>query len=242
MTAHPIYQIYAELQDYEPKIWRRFQVLNNLYLPKLGYIVMTMFEMQASHLFNFEDHRKERYEKWGIHCVNEDEVNRWRPDGTVIYEVPSPYEPPEDLENRNIQNAVEVKMENILLQAGDTVIFNYDYGDGWAVKLMLEEIFADKKLSGWELPRVIEGEGYGIIEDCGGTGGLMRIAKAFKKKKGEGYEEYRCWLGVDELDLTSFDLEDMNFRLKRLPRIFREVYEYGEEPSARSMKILMREY
>ena len=26
MASQPIYQFYAELKDYEPKIWRRFQV------------------------------------------------------------------------------------------------------------------------------------------------------------------------------------------------------------------------
>lgn len=35
-----------------------------------------------------------------------------------------------------------------------------------------------------ELPNVLEGEGFGIIEDCGGAGGLEELGKAFKKKKG----------------------------------------------------------
>lgn len=30
MASQPIYQFYAELKDYEPKIWRRFQVMNNI--------------------------------------------------------------------------------------------------------------------------------------------------------------------------------------------------------------------
>ena len=33
MASKPIYQIYAELEDYEPKIWRRFQVMNWNYWP-----------------------------------------------------------------------------------------------------------------------------------------------------------------------------------------------------------------
>jgi len=39
------------------------------------------------------------------------------------------------------------------------------------------------------LPRVLEGEGYGIIEDCGGPDILKEIAKAFKKKKGSQYKK-----------------------------------------------------
>lgn len=47
MATHPIYQLYVELEDYKPKIWRRVQVQNNITMAKLGYIIMTLFEMQA---------------------------------------------------------------------------------------------------------------------------------------------------------------------------------------------------
>ena len=51
MATQPIYQFYSCLKDYRPEIWRRFQVAGNVTLARLGYIVMTMYEMQASHLF-----------------------------------------------------------------------------------------------------------------------------------------------------------------------------------------------
>ena len=54
MASHPIYQFYAELCDYEPKIWRRFQVMDHITAARLGYILMTLFEMQACHLFCFD--------------------------------------------------------------------------------------------------------------------------------------------------------------------------------------------
>ena len=54
MASKPIYQIYAELQDYEPKIWRRFQVMNDITMARLAYILMTLFEMKGSHLYLFE--------------------------------------------------------------------------------------------------------------------------------------------------------------------------------------------
>ena len=68
------------------------------------------------------------------------------------------------------------------------------------------------------------------------------IKKAFEIKKGEDYEMYSNWLGVENLDLNVCDLEDLNFRLKKLPRIFRESYEYGLEPTERSIKLLERGY
>ena len=51
MAFQPIYQFYSELRNYEPKIWRRFQVLGNITLARLGYILITLYEMKA---YNYE--------------------------------------------------------------------------------------------------------------------------------------------------------------------------------------------
>ena len=56
------------------------------------------------------------------------------------------------------------------------------------------------------------------------------------------YDTYSQWLGVEELDLATFDLEDMNFRLKKVPRIYSDAYELNLQPSDYSMRILTREY
>ena len=54
MATKPIYEIYAELQDYEPKMWRRFQILSDMTMARLAYTLMIMFEMKASHYYKFE--------------------------------------------------------------------------------------------------------------------------------------------------------------------------------------------
>lgn len=43
MASHPIYQFYAELDDFKPKVWRRFQVLDDITVARLGYIVQVLF-------------------------------------------------------------------------------------------------------------------------------------------------------------------------------------------------------
>ena len=53
---------------------------------------------------------------------------------------------------------------------------------------------------------------------------------------------YYNWLGTENLDLNICDLEDLNFRLKKLPRIFKDSYEYELEPTEQSIKILERDY
>jgi len=246
MASHPIYQIYAELEEYEPKIWRRFEVMNNITMARLAYILMTLFEMKANHLYNFEVDELENFENYlktrdqkiemfeGIEthfkiaeygCVFGDEDQTYVADG-----------------HKPLEDASNILMKRILDHENDKVVFRYDFGDNWHVKVILEKIYEDQNLSGKELPRLIEGQGYGIIEDCGGVMGLEDVRKAFKKKQGEEYEMYCEWLGVKELDLDRCDIEDLNFRLKKIPRIYQDSYEYGLEPTKQSLNLLERKY
>jgi hypothetical protein len=221
MASQQIYQFYAELDDYKPRIWRRFQVPGNITMARLGYIVMTLYEMQASHLFALEAQVEGEIFHFAI--------------------------PDDEFEfcggnDRFFINALNMKISRYSNRPGTQFLFNYDFGDDWRVALTLEEVIADKDLPGKELPRVIEGAGYGIIEDCGGIRGLEELTKAFKAKRGRQYKEFRDWLGVDSLDLAAFDLDDMNFRLKKVPRIYADIYERRLEPTKRSMNILLRKY
>ena len=42
--------------------------------------------------------------------------------------------------------------------------------------------------------------------------------------------------------MTTFDVDDMNFRLKKVPRIYADAYEFGLEPTKQSLNLLMRKY
>ena len=84
----------------------------------------------------------------------------------------------------------------------------------WDNIIALEEIITELDISVKELPRVLKGEGYGIIDDCGGVPSLERIAEAFDKKEDQEYKQYCEWLGTNELDLKTFDVDKMNLALK----------------------------
>ena len=240
MASQPLYQLYLELDDYEPKIWRRIQVMNNIKFSRLGYIIMTLFEMQASHLYEFEVDVAENIKHIDKHFLEDySDFPKYRfgiLDEDNIYDFKNleGYEP--------LKDSTEEYVKHYIYHENDEMIFKYDFGDNWTVKLKLEKIFKDKETDGKEFPRVIEGQGYGIIEDCGGTGGLEEIRKAFILKEGEEYEDYSEWLGLKELNLDIFDIDDMNFRLKKVPRIYADCYEYEIEPTKQSIKILNREY
>lgn len=250
MASHPIYEFYAELDDYHPKIWRRFQLSENVTMARLGYILMTLFEMQASHLFRIEVPAKENFHTYVRERYGEEEYAQ-------LFTGPDSYDPYENNmifevitedtydyreAHEKVHDAVENKLKHVISHPNSKLSLVYDFGDNWSVTVLLERIFQDGKLPGRLLPRVLDGRGYGIVEDCGGVGGLSDLSKAFKKKKGSEYNLYREWLGRDEFDLESFDIEDMNFRLQKVPRIYSDIYEHELEPTKRSMDILERRY
>jgi hypothetical protein len=218
MASQQIYQFYSELEDYKPTIWRRFQVSGSVTVARFGYIVMVLYEMMASHLFAIET-----------------EI-----DGEIFrFDIP---DEENDFDDRKYIDATEMKLSRCSKSPGTQFHLNYDFGDYWWVSLTLEEIIVDKDLPSGELPRVLEGAGYGIVEDCGGVSGLDELTKAFKTKRGPRYRELSEWLGVDNFDMTAFDLDDMNFRLKKLPRVYADIYERNLEPSKRSRNLLQRRY
>jgi hypothetical protein len=118
----------------------------------------------------------------------------------------------------------------------------YDFGDDWRVTLKREGIINDPEISAKDLPQVLEGKGFGIVEDCGGAWGLEELTEAFKAKKGDSYEQFRDWLGIDDFDIKAFDIDDINFRLKKLPSIFAKMYEQKLYPTKQSIHLIERKY
>jgi hypothetical protein len=227
MAAQSIYQFYAELEGYKPKIWRRFQVANNITVARLGYIVMTMYEMKASHLLSVE-HERYLLTPGGKRSSRTESICRYDIPGSDLFEMGD--------------DATKTKLSQLNFENLSYLLVWYDFGDDWRVQVTLEIIFNDSGLSAKELPRVLDGKGVGIVEDSGGMWGLAELAKAFKAKKGEEYEQLREWLGVDDLDMAAFDIDDMNFRLKKIPCIYAKIYEQKSYPSKASIDLIERKY
>ena len=188
-----VYKLYAELLDYKPLIWRSLLAADSMKLSNLAYALMYLYEMDGEHMFNF-----------------------YSPERDAYYALPGKEAMGDEI------SAKKTAIRDVMKSAGQEIIFNYDFGDSWEISVKAEEI-TDSDLAPQKYPVLLDGEGYGIIEDCGGTDGLAKMAEAFKKKKGPEYEEYCDWLGQDELHLKTFKADKM--RLRTEMSYFRTVYE-----------------
>lgn len=245
MAQHLVYRFYAELRDYEPKIWRRFEINGEKTMAELGYAVMIMFEMHASHLFCIRQNMKETLmtrlgEDFPVERMNETmmKYEEYEMFKDIRYELPIG-----DIylfDNERLIEANDIKLSHVTKENGIKFSLEYDYGDSWKVDLKLEKC-EKKEVSLSVLPRVVDGEGYGIVEDVGGVGGLEELAYALEQGKGQSYEDFISWLGTEDLSLSKFDKEEINFRLKKLIRVYRDIYEYHYQPTENSLKLLLRE-
>ena len=241
MATQPIYQFNSELLDYEPKIWRRFQVPGNITLARLGYIVMTLYEMKGNHLFQFIQPNEYNTGVFLQSLGQETDEKNGMPN--TLYTLPPDEDDMAFMDGEEARDMTAVKMKDLFFgKNGEKLLMQYDFGDGWEVELTLESITKDPDFPANELPRVLEGKGFGIVEDCGGVDGLAEVAAAFKNKGSEEYYEWREQLGVKNLNLERLDKKDMNVRLRKLPRMFQSLYEKHESLSQNSIDFLERAY
>jgi hypothetical protein len=118
----------------------------------------------------------------------------------------------------SVKNEKKAILSSLLLQEKDWLTYEYDFGDGWEHKLILE-----KKLpfdSTMQLPHCIKGKRACPPEDCGGIWGYMDLIEIRSNKSNPEYAERAEWLednfGINDFDPELFDLEEVNTRLHNL--------------------------
>ena len=231
MAIKKIYQFHSELEDFKPKIWRRFQIADDITIAELGYIVMTMYEMMASHLLAIE-HERPFLTPSGRLSKRMELICR--------YDIPDDFGDWKD--DWRGEDATKIKLSELQFEPTSRLLVWYDFGDDWHVILKIEQVFEGDELPDYEFPRVLAGKGFGIVEDCGGIWGLSDLVEAFKAKEGEAYKQFSEWLGVEDFDITAFDINDMNFRLTKIPQIYKKIYEDKISPTKKSIELIERKY
>ncbi|MBL0139227.1 MAG: plasmid pRiA4b ORF-3 family protein [Bacteroidetes bacterium] len=165
MTA--LLRINATLRHVTPKIWRELTIPGNCTFHETHAILQLAFGWESYHLYQFPLDRE---------TIIAD------PEMTDAEEL-----------GRNLINSRTTLIDKILTDKGKSVLYEYDFGDGWQVDIRVLEALDGLKLS---LPVCLKGERSGPLEDSGGPSGYMNLIKIMSDKKHPEYKEIKKWIGA----------------------------------------------
>ncbi len=107
----------------------------------------------------------------------------------------------------DVEDENEYKLSELLRKEKDSLRYEYDFGDGWDHKVVLEKILPDD--GSIRLPSCVKGKRACPPEDCGGIWGYEGLLETIKDPSHPEYGETLEWLG-DDFDPERFDLEEVN--------------------------------
>jgi len=184
--AAAIYQLEIFLAETDSKIWRRFEVRNDITLGELHDVLQTVMGWQDCHLHQFLDMKETRYGP-----RDDDMDEEW--DADVIEEA-------------------TVTLRDVMPRKGSRLIYEYDFGDDWVHGLEVLKIGPPEP--GVRYPRCLAGERACPPEDVGSTDGFCEMLEALADPKHEEHDSYLEWVG-GEYDPEAFDLIKVNRLLAR---------------------------
>ena len=156
-----IYRLYVSLLEVAPPIWRRVELSSQASLAQLHKLLQAAMGWQDYYLHEFEIGGK----RYGS--------------------------PEEDLE---LPGAVvrdsTVRLSRALPHKGASLLYSYDFGDGWTHSLVLEAIVAPEPNT--KYPRVVDGARACPPEDCGGPYGYADLLEILAKPKHKEHRQMRA--------------------------------------------------
>lgn len=165
-------RVRVDLQDVKPPIWRRLELSSHLTLDELHQVIQTSFGWTDTHLHRFA-------------C------------GPSVWDRSSEiYLCPFDVEEGEDEHGVpeeDVRLDEVLVEVGDRLLYAYDYGDGWEHVVRLESVL--EPAADAPRARCTGGRRAAPPEDCGGF---------------PGYEELQ---EAGEIEDEALDLEQVNASL-----------------------------
>jgi len=110
----------------------------------------------------------------------------------------------------------EVTVAEVLARPGATMLYLYDFGDGWEHDIVLEKVLPPDSVVGVSC---LAGQGACPPEDCGGAWGYASLKEALADPKHEEHEDLLDWLGFDsaaDFDPAQFSHDEVNAGLSQL--------------------------
>nr|VFJ86440.1 MAG: pRiA4b ORF-3-like protein [Candidatus Kentron sp. H]VFJ88317.1 MAG: pRiA4b ORF-3-like protein [Candidatus Kentron sp. H]VFJ95545.1 MAG: pRiA4b ORF-3-like protein [Candidatus Kentron sp. H] len=182
------YQLKIGLKGSKPPIWRRILVVSTVRLSELHSIIQIVMGWKNRHLHQFVL-GGERYGG-----------------------APDP-----DFGLEGMLDGSQYRLDQLLSQEKVSMIYEYDFGDGWEHKITLEKTLPfDPKAT---LPVCIKAKGACPPEDIGGMGGYYEFLEALNDPAHPEHEDYKEWVGVD-FDPDAHDRDAVNRRLAGSGKVY----------------------
>ena len=99
------------------------------------------------------------------------------------------------------------RLSSLLRHEKEILRYEYDFGDGWSHKVILEKILPFD--SSFLLPRCAKGVRSCPPEDCGGPWGYANLLETLSDPTHEEHDELSEWVG-DDFSPENFDLALVN--------------------------------
>ncbi|MGB2951132.1 MAG: plasmid pRiA4b ORF-3 family protein [Rhodococcus sp. (in: high G+C Gram-positive bacteria)] len=167
----------------DPNVWRKLKLDDDLTLDMMHEVIQLAFGWENTHLHHFRSGSRR----------------------SMVTYVPSELVT-EFGEDSRAEHAVTIG--TLLLRRGDTVTYEYDFGDSWEHLITLDSIDDhDPKFAG---ARCMDGANMTPFEDSGGPIGWAHHLAAAADPRHEGHHGSREWLGLrkgQSIDPTDFDLK-----------------------------------
>lgn len=183
--------------DCDSRIWREAQISDNSYLNKLGYMVLATFDTLAYHLFSIEYNG-------------------------VLFELPS-----DDRRIKPEECLFYVKLKDLNLNIGDKLQMIYDFGCEQVFDIEVTDISPMPRGTGTAYPKILRGEGRGVLDNVSAWETLEIIKQIDKTGKSE--HSVQTEYGSQFWDYRDYRLDLDNGLLKGKIARIEDAYSYFEQ-------------
>ncbi len=116
---------------------------------------------------------------------------------------------PDEESYGDVEDESLVKLNEVLRAEKDAMVYEYDFGDDWRHKIVLEKVLpVDPDVP---LPRCTAGKRACPPEDCGGIWGYAELLETIHDREHPEHQSMLEWLG-EGFDPEHFDIDAVNDR------------------------------
>jgi hypothetical protein len=115
-------------------------------------------------------------------------------------------------EGAPVRSASRARLSSLIDTPGDSLKYDYDFGDGWEHRVTLEQVIHAEP--GGRYPKCVGGARACPPEDCGGPYGYADLLEALQKPRTRRHKELVEWID-GSFDPEAFDADLVNLSMAR---------------------------